>query len=50
KFRVNVSLGAKGLKGHLNGTKQKSIDPASGHSLVWTPTTPAEIPCGMGEE
>ncbi|KIK75443.1 hypothetical protein PAXRUDRAFT_172853 [Paxillus rubicundulus Ve08.2h10] len=43
KFRVDMSLGAKGLKGHLNGKKRKSIDPASGHSPAWIPTTPAKI-------
>ncbi|KAF9225775.1 hypothetical protein BS17DRAFT_699126 [Gyrodon lividus] len=43
KFRVDMGLGAKGLKGHLYSTKWKPIDPASGHLLVWIPTTPAEI-------
>ncbi|KAF9220333.1 hypothetical protein BS17DRAFT_820824 [Gyrodon lividus] len=45
-----MSLGAKGLKGHLNGTKQKPIDPASGHLLAWIPTTPAEIKAFEGYE
>ncbi|KIK75866.1 hypothetical protein PAXRUDRAFT_116441, partial [Paxillus rubicundulus Ve08.2h10] len=43
KFRVDMSLGAKGLKGHLYGTKRKPIDPTSGHLPALIATTPAKI-------
>ncbi|KAF9224645.1 hypothetical protein BS17DRAFT_649012, partial [Gyrodon lividus] len=43
KYKVEMSLAAKGLKEHLYGTKQAPTDPASGHLPTWIPTTPAEI-------
>lgn len=43
KGRLELSLSARGLMGHLTGTVSKPTNPADGKSAGWLPSSPDEI-------